>query len=57
MLETPRCSFGSKSALGEGMSVEERKVLKKEVKSLSMEDISSFIESLPPDFLMILRVE
>ncbi|XAR73606.1 Cadmium-transporting ATPase [Bertholletia excelsa] len=45
----------SKSALGRGMSAEEKKNLKKELKSLTMEDISTFMESLPPDFLTILR--
>ncbi|XP_031391821.1 aarF domain-containing protein kinase 1 isoform X2 [Punica granatum] len=47
----------SKSALGKGMTVKERKELKKELKTLRMEDISSFLESLSPDFLMILRVD
>ncbi|KAK4802679.1 hypothetical protein SAY86_000882 [Trapa natans] len=50
-------TIDSKSALGMGMSFEERKVLKKGLKSLTMEDISSFVESLLPDFLMILRVD
>lgn len=47
----------SKSALGGGMSIEERKLLKQELKTLRMEDISLFMESLPPDFLTILRTE
>ncbi|XP_048230819.1 aarF domain-containing protein kinase 1 isoform X2 [Ricinus communis] len=47
----------SKSALGKGMLAEEKKVLKQDLKSLTMEDISSFMESLPPDFLTILRTD
>ncbi|KDP35740.1 hypothetical protein JCGZ_10512 [Jatropha curcas] len=47
----------SKSALGKGMSTEERRILKQQLKSLNMEDISSFMESLPPDFLAILRTD
>lgn len=47
----------STSALGKGMSVEERRKLKQELKTLQMEDISSFMESLPSDFLTILRTE
>ena len=47
----------SKSALGKGMSNEEKKKLKQELKFLKMEDISSFMESLPPDFVTILRAE
>ncbi|PQQ14947.1 putative aarF domain-containing protein kinase 1 isoform X3 [Prunus yedoensis var. nudiflora] len=39
------------------MSVEERRNLKQELKSLKMEDISSFMESLPSDFLTILRTD
>lgn len=50
-------TIDSKSALGEGMSVEERKNLKQELKSLKMEDISSFMESLPTDFLTVLRTD
>ncbi|KAF9624726.1 hypothetical protein IFM89_013264 [Coptis chinensis] len=50
-------TIDSKSALGRGMSDEEKKNLKMEVKSLKMEDISSFMESLPPDFLTILRTD
>lgn len=49
--------LGSKSALGRGMLAEERKNIKQELKSLKMEDLSSFMESLPADFLMILRTE
>ncbi|THG01699.1 hypothetical protein TEA_023717 [Camellia sinensis var. sinensis] len=47
----------SKSALGRGMSAEEKKNLKQELKSLKIEDLSSFMESLPSDFLMILRTD
>ncbi|KAL6219417.1 hypothetical protein ACLB2K_007176 [Fragaria x ananassa] len=47
----------STSALGKGMSIEERSQLKQELKSLKMEDISSFMESLPSDFLTILRTD
>ncbi|XP_022143333.1 uncharacterized aarF domain-containing protein kinase 1 isoform X2 [Momordica charantia] len=50
-------SFDSTSALGMGMSYEEKKNLKQELKLLKMEDISSFMESLPPDFLTVLRTE
>lgn len=39
------------------MSPEEKKYLKQELKSLKMEDLSSFMESLPPDFLTVLRTE
>lgn len=39
------------------MSSEEKKHLREELKSLKMEDISSFMESLPPDFLAILRTD
>jgi aarF domain-containing kinase len=55
------CNFchliDSKSALGRGMSGEEKRNLKQELNSLNMEDISSFMESLPPDFFRILRTE
>ncbi|GER47051.1 protein kinase superfamily protein [Striga asiatica] len=50
-------TMNSKSALGKGMSDEEKKYLKEEVKSLKVEDISSFMESLPPDFLTVLRTD
>ncbi|KAH0681877.1 hypothetical protein KY289_019629 [Solanum tuberosum] len=52
-----RRTIDSKSALGEGMSVEERKNLKQDLKSPKMEDISSFMESLPTDFLTVLRID
>ncbi|KAL8142136.1 hypothetical protein V2J09_015168 [Rumex salicifolius] len=47
----------SKSTLGKEMSMEEKKAVKEDLKSLKMEDISSFMESLPPDFLTILRTD
>ncbi|KAM0957584.1 hypothetical protein FF1_025699 [Malus domestica] len=50
-------TIDSKSALGKTMSVEEKSNLKQELKSLKMEDISSFMESLPSDFLTILRTD
>lgn len=50
-------SFDSTSALGMGMSNEEKRNLKQELKLLKMEDISSFMESLPPDFLTVLRTD
>ncbi|GAV58436.1 ABC1 domain-containing protein [Cephalotus follicularis] len=50
-------TIDSKSALGKGMSDKEKKNLKQELKSLNMEDLSSFMESLPPDFLTILRTD
>lgn len=49
--------MGSKSALGEAMSVEEKRKLKKDLKSLRMEDVSSFMEALPSEFLIVLRAE
>ncbi|CAI9110306.1 OLC1v1010306C1 [Oldenlandia corymbosa var. corymbosa] len=50
-------TINSKTALGRGMSVEEKNNLKQELKSLKMEDISSFMESLPSDFLTVLRAD
>ncbi|XP_010276254.1 PREDICTED: uncharacterized aarF domain-containing protein kinase 1 isoform X2 [Nelumbo nucifera] len=50
-------TIDSKSALGRGMSLEEKRNLRQELKSLKMEDFSSFMESLPPDFLAILRTD
>ncbi|KAJ6805432.1 putative aarF domain-containing protein kinase 1 [Iris pallida] len=47
----------SKSALGTQMSDEERRNLKQELRHLRMDDISSFMESLPPDFLSILKTD
>uniref|UniRef100_A0A7C9APK3 ABC1 atypical kinase-like domain-containing protein n=1 Tax=Opuntia streptacantha TaxID=393608 RepID=A0A7C9APK3_OPUST len=49
--------INSKSALGKGMSDEEKNIVKQELKGLAMEDISSFMESLPSDFLIILRTD
>ncbi|XP_058185431.1 uncharacterized protein LOC131302689 isoform X2 [Rhododendron vialii] len=50
-------TIDSKSVLGRGMSAEERKNIKQELQSLKMEDLSSFMESLPSDFLTILRTD
>ncbi|XP_027179391.1 uncharacterized aarF domain-containing protein kinase 1 isoform X1 [Coffea eugenioides] len=50
-------TLNSKSPLGRGMSDEEKRTLKRELKSLKMEDISSFMESLPADFLTVLRAD
>ncbi|KAL3719629.1 hypothetical protein ACJRO7_004584 [Eucalyptus globulus] len=50
-------TIDSKSALGEAMSIEEKGKLKKDLKSLRMEDVSSFVEALPPDFLIVLRAD
>ncbi|KAG0450422.1 hypothetical protein HPP92_026742 [Vanilla planifolia] len=47
----------SKSPLGTQMSKEEKKHLKQELQSLRMEDISSFMESLPPELFSILRTD
>ncbi|KAM7523900.1 hypothetical protein LguiA_013802 [Lonicera macranthoides] len=50
-------TINSKSALGGGMSVDEKKNLKHELTFLRMEDLSSFMESLPSDFLAVLRTD
>ncbi|KAJ4962094.1 hypothetical protein NE237_022004 [Protea cynaroides] len=50
-------TIDSKSALGIGMSKEEKKKLKQEVAYLRMEDFSSFMETLSPNFLTILRAD
>ncbi|KAH9609083.1 hypothetical protein KSS87_021843 [Heliosperma pusillum] len=50
-------SYASKTTLGKEMTVEERKNVKEELKVLTMGDISSFMESLPPDLLTILRTD
>lgn len=50
-------TIDSKSILGTGMSAEEKKKLKQELVSLKMEDISSFMESLPPNFLAVMRTD
>ncbi|XP_066340071.1 uncharacterized protein [Miscanthus floridulus] len=47
----------SKSALGTQMPGEEQRRLKEELHSLRMDGISSFMESLPPDFYVILRTD
>ncbi|KAJ1277243.1 hypothetical protein BS78_05G280400 [Paspalum vaginatum] len=47
----------SKSALGTQMTGEEQRRLKIDLNSLGMDDISSFMESLPPDFYIILRTD
>ncbi|KAL6654797.1 hypothetical protein ACP70R_008262 [Stipagrostis hirtigluma subsp. patula] len=47
----------SKSALGTQMSGEEQRRLKEDLNSLGMDDISSFMESLPRDFYIILRTD
>lgn len=39
------------------MSADEKRKLKRELNSLMMGDISSFMESLSPDFFTILRTE
>ncbi|XP_062197246.1 uncharacterized protein LOC133900129 isoform X2 [Phragmites australis] len=46
-----------RSALGTQMSGEEQRRLKEDLSSLGMDDISSFMESLPPDFYVILRTD
>lgn len=40
-----------------GIPFKEKETMKQELKSLLFEDLSSFMESLPPDFIAILRVE
>lgn len=50
-------TIDSKAALGDGMSVEERTNLKQEVKSLTFGDVSEFMESLPSEFLTVLRTD
>lgn len=50
-------TIGSKSALGEAMSVDEKKNLRQELKSLKVEDYSSFMESVPSEFLTLLRTD
>ncbi|KAK3120329.1 hypothetical protein QOZ80_9AG0685880 [Eleusine coracana subsp. coracana] len=47
----------SKSVFSTQMSGEEKRRLKEDLNSLGMDDISSFTESLPPDFLIILRTD
>ncbi|XP_039049748.1 aarF domain-containing protein kinase 1 isoform X2 [Hibiscus syriacus] len=50
-------TIDSKSVLEKGMLVEEQKKLKQDLKGLTIEDISSFMESLPSDLLIILRTD
>ncbi|KAJ6707299.1 ABC1 FAMILY PROTEIN [Salix viminalis] len=50
-------SVNSKAILGKGMSDEEKISLKQELNYLKVDDIFSFMESLPPDFLTILRTD
>ncbi|KAK7372295.1 hypothetical protein VNO80_05670 [Phaseolus coccineus] len=40
-----------------GISIEEKEALKRELKSLLFEDLHSFMESLPPDFIGIMRAD
>ncbi|CAL9146730.1 uncharacterized protein LOC135586769 isoform X1 [Musa acuminata AAA Group] len=47
----------SKSALGTQLSNEEKRLLKQELRSLKMDDISAFMECLPSDFFPILRTD
>ncbi|KAI4299654.1 hypothetical protein L6164_033090 [Bauhinia variegata] len=47
----------SKHPVGVQAPFEEKRKLKEELKSISMEDVSSFMESLPPEFVSILRVD
>ncbi|XP_074294561.1 uncharacterized protein LOC141622429 [Silene latifolia] len=49
--------INSKTTLGKEMTVEERKNVREELKVLTMGDISSFMECLPPDLLTILRTD
>ncbi|KAL8251526.1 hypothetical protein R6Q59_035219 [Mikania micrantha] len=50
-------TINSKAAFGDGMSIEEKTKLKQEVKSLSIGDVSEFMESLPSEFLTVLRTD
>ncbi|XP_024639615.1 aarF domain-containing protein kinase 1 isoform X2 [Medicago truncatula] len=45
------------SKYSSGMSLKEKESMKHELKSLLFEDLSSFMESMPPDFIAILRVD
>ncbi|CAA7401314.1 unnamed protein product [Spirodela intermedia] len=47
----------SKSNLGKQMPAEEKRELRRELLALKMGDISSFMESMPPDFLTVLRTD
>lgn len=50
-------TIDSKSGLGKGMPIEERKRLSQEVRQFTMGDISQFMESLPRDLLTVLRTD
>ncbi|XP_047335341.1 aarF domain-containing protein kinase 1 [Impatiens glandulifera] len=50
-------TINSNSGLGQGMTNEEKVKMREELKSLTMEDVSSFMESLPPDFLTIIKTD
>uniref|UniRef100_A0A803LSP2 ABC1 atypical kinase-like domain-containing protein n=1 Tax=Chenopodium quinoa TaxID=63459 RepID=A0A803LSP2_CHEQI len=50
-------TINSKAGLGREISNEERNIVKQELKALTMDDISSFMESLPAAFLTILRTD
>ncbi|KAL5102109.1 hypothetical protein RYX36_006436 [Vicia faba] len=45
------------SKYSSGMSIKEKEIMKQELKSLMFEDLSLFMESMPPDFIAILRVD
>jgi aarF domain-containing kinase len=47
----------SGSKYSSGMSIKEKETMKHELKSLLFEDLFSFMESMPPDFIAILHVE
>ncbi|XP_078444671.1 uncharacterized protein LOC144713832 isoform X2 [Wolffia australiana] len=49
--------FNSKSALGEQMPAEDKAKLRQQLQALTMGDFSSFMESMPPDFLAVLRTD
>lgn len=50
-------TLDSKSDLGQGMSEEERKQLRDELRMLTFGDVSQFMESLPRDLLIVLRTD
>ncbi|KAK2376901.1 protein ACTIVITY OF BC1 COMPLEX KINASE 8, chloroplastic [Trifolium repens] len=45
------------SKYSSGMSIKEKETMKHELKSLLFEDLFSFMESMPPDFIAILHVD
>ncbi|KAH6559625.1 hypothetical protein KP509_1Z001000 [Ceratopteris richardii] len=47
----------STSGLGEGMSIEERRKLRDEVRLLTLGDVSQFMEGLPRDLLIVFRID